>query len=299
MAALMPLPAAVPPRLTFQRGFTLMELAMVMFIFALLLGGMILPLSAQNELRRQAETQKTLSDARDALIGFAMINGRLPCPASSTSNGRESFCSNQSGACTATTNRDSPGAADHGRCSNPHDGFFPAASLGFTPVDSQGYAIDGWGEDTVNRLRYAITDVSYTPTATTAYCQPSGGTGTTAFFPFTCPSGMKEIFSAVSSSDLRICNGGANVTNVGTTTADCSAGNALATDAVAIVYSVGKTGGSAGAGTDENHNPNPKSTLTADRAFVDAPQSASFDDSLVWISKSALFGRLVTAGKLP
>lgn len=290
---------AVPPGLTFSRGFTLMELAMVMFIFALLLGGMILPLSAQNELRHRTDTQKILADARDALIGFAMINGRLPCPASSTSNGLESFCSNQSGACTATTTWASPGAADHGRCSNPHDGFLPAASLGFTPVDNAGYAVDGWGDETVNRIRYAVSDISYTPTAATTYCQPSGVAGTTAFYPFTCPNGMKEIFSSVSSSDLRICNGGANVSNAGTASADCTAGNALASDAVAVLYSLGKNGGSSGSGTDENHNPNPQSTLAADRVFVDAAQSATFDDTVLWISKSGLLGRMVTAGKLP
>ena len=62
-------------------GFTLIELAIVMFIVSLLIGGMLLPLSAQQDIRARQETEKTLSDIRDALIGYALVNGYLPCPA--------------------------------------------------------------------------------------------------------------------------------------------------------------------------------------------------------------------------
>lgn len=72
----------IPLRITIlQRGFTLVELAIVMFIVALLIGGMLLPLSAQQDIRARQETDKTLSDIRDALMGFAVANGYLPCPA--------------------------------------------------------------------------------------------------------------------------------------------------------------------------------------------------------------------------
>ena len=64
-----------------QHGFTLLELAIVMFIVALLLGGMLLPLSAQQDIRARQETEKNLGDIRDALIGYTVINGYLPCPA--------------------------------------------------------------------------------------------------------------------------------------------------------------------------------------------------------------------------
>jgi prepilin-type N-terminal cleavage/methylation domain-containing protein len=64
-----------------ERGFTLVELAIVMFIVALLLGGMLLPLSAQQDIRARQGTERTLDEIRDALIGYAIINGYLPCPA--------------------------------------------------------------------------------------------------------------------------------------------------------------------------------------------------------------------------
>ncbi len=97
----------MPPRITFrQRGFTLVELAIVMFIVALLLGGMLLPLSAQQDIRSQGETQKQLADINEALLGFAASHtagdGKpyLPCPDIDT-DGRENrtgnACTNQDG----------------------------------------------------------------------------------------------------------------------------------------------------------------------------------------------------------
>ena len=65
-------------------GFTLVEMAIVLVIIGLLLGGMLMPLSAQMEQRRNSETQKALDEINQALIGFAVANGRLPCPATAT-----------------------------------------------------------------------------------------------------------------------------------------------------------------------------------------------------------------------
>lgn len=65
-----------------RNGFTLAELAVVLVIVGLLLGGLMVPLSAQTDIRYRTETDKALADIREALIGYAIINGRLPCPAS-------------------------------------------------------------------------------------------------------------------------------------------------------------------------------------------------------------------------
>lgn len=201
------------------RGFTLVELAIVMFIVSLLLGGMLLPLSAQQDVRAFGDTQKVLAEARDALLGYAMANDRLPCPASSTSNGVE----------------DPVGG---GTCNHPHDGYFPAATLGLSPVDSNGYLVDGWGSDAYNRVRYAVS------TANTN--------------ALTTSSGMKNTGITVVAPDLQVCSTGVSMANAGNaTTAACASGKALATDAVAVIYSLGKNAGSAGAGTEETHNPNP------------------------------------------
>ena len=243
-----------------NRGFTLIELAIVMFIVSLLLGGMLLPLSAQQDVRAFAETQRILAEARDALLGFAMANDRLPCPASSASNGVES-------------------PVGGGTCTNPYDGFFPSATLGLTPVDARGYLVDGWGGENVNRVRYAVT------TANTN--------------AFTTASGMRTTGMTTLAPDLKVCATGVGMTNPGAATAACAASTSLATDAVAVVYSLGKNAGAGRGGAEESHNPNPQAGVGADPAFVSAPPGAAFDDQVRWLSKSTLFNRLVAAGRLP
>ena len=66
---------------TAPRGFTLVELAVVLAIFGLLLGIMVIPLGTQVDQRRFAEAERQLAAVHEALLGFAIANGRLPCPA--------------------------------------------------------------------------------------------------------------------------------------------------------------------------------------------------------------------------
>ena len=100
-----------------QGGFTLVELAIVLIIVTLLTSGLMMSLMAQQEMMASAETQRRLNEARDALLGFAAANGRLPCPAA-----------------PATTGLELP--AGGGDCNNPWDGFLPAITLGMTPTRS-------------------------------------------------------------------------------------------------------------------------------------------------------------------
>lgn len=246
-----------------QRGFSLIEIAIVLFIVSLLLGGMLLPLAAQQDMRNQGDTQKQLTEAREALLGFAIANGRLPCPASAGSNGVES-----------------PATAATGfPCTNPYDGFLPAVTLGLAPIDAQGFAVDGWGGNTINRIRYAVTTANASA--------------------FTTANGMKTITMTALVPDLKICNAGGGVVNPSTPAADCTAASSLATDAVAVIYSLGKNAATGGNGTDENHNPNPQSTIAADRVFISAQPSTTFDDQMIWLSKNILVNRMVSAGQLP
>ena len=61
-------------------GFSLTELAIVLLIIALLLRGMLMPLSAQRDLHDSGATRRQLDEIKGALLGFAAVNGRLPCP---------------------------------------------------------------------------------------------------------------------------------------------------------------------------------------------------------------------------
>ena len=67
-----------------QRGFTLVELAIALFVIGLLLAGALIPLSTQMEVRSITDTRRIMDQISEALIGFAQTNGRLPCPAIAT-----------------------------------------------------------------------------------------------------------------------------------------------------------------------------------------------------------------------
>src|SRR5687767_8707088 len=62
------------------RGFTLVEIAIAIFIIMLLLGSILVPLTTQVEQRQVSETQKMLKDIKEALISHAVAKGYLPCP---------------------------------------------------------------------------------------------------------------------------------------------------------------------------------------------------------------------------
>ena len=115
------------------RGFTLVEIAIAIFIIALLLGSILVPLTTRVEQRQISETQKTLDEIRDALIGFAIANGHLPCPDKTTATG-------------AGTANDGIEDVNAGVCVATNDGNVPWVTLGVG-------ASDVWG----NRFRYQVT----------------------------------------------------------------------------------------------------------------------------------------------
>lgn len=110
-----------------QSGFTLVEIAIVLIIVGLMIGGLVTPLSMQLEQRKISETQKSMEEAREALIGYALRNGYLPCPATSASNGLEARAGN--------------------RCAGDRrSGYLPWATLGLGKLD-------GWN----HLFRYSVT----------------------------------------------------------------------------------------------------------------------------------------------
>jgi prepilin-type N-terminal cleavage/methylation domain-containing protein len=107
-----------------QSGFTLVEIAIVLLIVGLLIGGMLAPLSSQMEQRRVTDTKLAMEEAREALFGFALRNGYLPCPAISATNGLEDRT---------------------GNVCNKRYGFLPWATLGVGKLDGwdrvMGYTV--------------------------------------------------------------------------------------------------------------------------------------------------------------
>lgn len=243
----MPLPSLSSR--TALRGFTLTELAIVLVIVALMIGGMLVSLSSARDLAGEKETQKQLAVINDALIGFMAAQQRLPCPAA-----------------PGTTGVESPAG---GACTHPYTGFVPAITLGITPANAQGYAIDAWG----NPLRYAVTTANANAFTTAGGLKAAWATNPAAIAP-----------------DLFVCSTAAHVT-----ANDCPAAERLTETAVAIIFSTGRNGGEAPTGADELAN----STTSNDKVFVIAAPGPAFDDLLVWLSPNTLYGRLIAAGRLP
>lgn len=245
-----------------QHGFSLIEMAIVLFIVALLLGGLLPTVSSQLEQQRRNETRKQLDEIQQALIGYAIINNRLPCPSSGTNDGVESF--------------EPGGNASNGQCSNFFNGFVPAAALGFTTgVDNQGrkgYAVDSWG----NRIRYAITAANTRAFATT--------------------SGISFSFASLA-PDLLVCS-----TATGITASSCSGNALTSNPGVPVViFSTGTNGAYGGISADEAANLD-GTNANNNRTFVSHPTTPSpneFDDLVIWISPNILINRMVTAGRLP
>ncbi len=124
----------------YSLGFTLIELAIVLFIVTLLLGGVLTPLGQQITERQSAETRRALETARIALVGYALRPtgraGPLPCPDMRGGTGDNSG------------NRADDGLEDrleNGICATL-SGNLPWNTLGLPEGDA-------WG----NRLGYAVT----------------------------------------------------------------------------------------------------------------------------------------------
>jgi prepilin-type N-terminal cleavage/methylation domain-containing protein len=103
--------------LQLQSGFTLVEMAISLVIVGLLLGGMVLPVLTLQEQTTFNENKQKLSEIREALIGYGMSHGYLPCPAVSYSDG-----SPDRNTTTGVCNKDV--------------GFLPWSELGFQKLDS-------------------------------------------------------------------------------------------------------------------------------------------------------------------
>jgi len=255
----------------------------VLGLIGLLLGSLMVPLRSQVENRKFTDTQKILDNAREALIGYAVANGYFPCPADYglVSNGAEATHDTATGTCLSA----GAGSVNGGATAGVYVGYLPAVTLGFTPIDANGYAVDAWGL-TQNRIRYAV---SYTT---------SPVTGIT--FPYTKVNGMRSavMSNILSANLLSVCNTATGSSN----TACASAATTLTSNAIVVIWSLGANAGTTG-GTSTQEAENVEALASVDRVFVMRDKSdiaaTEFDDIVTWISTPILFSRLLAAGQLP
>lgn len=248
-----------------QQGFTLLEMAIVLMIVGLLLGGLLVPLSAQMEQRNNSDTQKSLSEIKDAITGYALANGRLPCPADRTTP-------------TNQTNADGVPAGQEyrivGLCANVGNnaawGVLPWVTLGVSETDA-------WG----NRYTYRVTDYFADDIGNPTYggvCSPSSPPSLASFA--LCSPGNLKILSAPSVTladkvPAVIISHGKNTAGAWTTQG-------------AQILPVSSD-------LDEREN----SDGALNNNYTSHTPTQTYDDLVVWISTNILLNRMVTAGKLP
>lgn len=244
-----------------------MEISIVLLIVGLVVGAIAIPIATRLESRRIEDTTRLLDLAQEKLLAYALKYGYFPCPALEGTSGQE------------------PGNANHtsGFCPQYH-GYLPAAALGWTPVDAQGFAVDAWGT-TGSRIRYAV----------------SSGPVDTITAPFTRVNGLANagIAAVGSASLLHICGSGTGVNG----NVDCGSAPRLATNAAIVVWSVGPNALTGGTNVHEAQNPNPNNAGGADRIFVSRPRSGGgsepdFDDIVRWTPGPIVSGKLQVAGMM-
>lgn len=183
-----------PVRLAVSKGFTLTELAIVLFIVALLIGGMMVPLSAQIDQRNISDTNKTLAEIREALIGYAASH-------QATATGKPYL------PCPTTDNSGTEDRSPAGDCKK-NEGWLPWVTLGVGQTDA-------WN----NRFRYSVkfpfaysgdgfkldTTITIPPLPSLKVCDSSGCTNTIADnLPVVILSHGKNGAGATTSSGLKL-----------------------------------------------------------------------------------------------
>ena len=230
-----------------------------MFILALLLGAILVPLATQVEERQIGETQKKQDEIKEVLIGFAVAQGYLPCPAVSARNGQE-------------------GNRTAGIC-NSRFGYLPWQTLGVSQLDA-------WGQLYRYSVTPAFTNNTTTPTPVFTLTTP----GDIAINTRDSAGAITSLASANSVLAIVISHGkngygGVNENDVahflppssGTPPiwpANFPDENANLTGTISFVSRSKQQEGATGGGGE-------------------------FDDVVTWVPRFLLINRMITAGKLP
>jgi hypothetical protein len=176
--------------------------------------------------------------------------------------------------------------AGGGVCTNPYNGFLPAATLGIGPTDPQGYLLDAWG----NRIRYAVSQYVHTP----PYVDGATCAGDAKrCYLFTTTNALSQVGIsnlAATLPELRVCD-----------VANCA--GALDFRAPAVVLSNGRNFSSQAAGLTAASLDEVENSTGVDNEFVardprPGGPGVEFDDLVSWISPNILYNRLIAAGAI-
>ncbi|MDM8564784.1 prepilin-type N-terminal cleavage/methylation domain-containing protein [Candidatus Halobeggiatoa sp. HSG11] len=108
------------------KGFSLIELAIALAIIGLIMSGLLESMALMSDYKKINKTDVTLEQIKESLVGFAIINRRLPCPAR---------CSKYKKHCVnGAYDVDAIGIEDTALCKK--EGYLPWADLGIGRHDA-------------------------------------------------------------------------------------------------------------------------------------------------------------------
>lgn len=177
------------------RGFTLIELAVAMFIIVLMLGSILVPLTTQVEQRQISDSQRSLEEIKEAILGFAVANGYLPCPDITSGTNANDGAEDVTGTnCTAS------------------EGNMPWATLGVAGTDPWGnrfrYRVD---TDFTNRgTLFGFSSSADLQVCTTATCSTTAPEST---LTQAAPNGAPAVILSHGKNGLGAINANTNVSN--------------------------------------------------------------------------------------
>lgn len=251
-----------------QRGFSLVELSIVILVMGLLLGGLMMPLSVQRENARYRAGLEQLDAIESAIEGFALLNGFLPCPATPASAGL---------------------AAPTGNACVVQHGFVPATTLDLNGQrNDDNLLLDPWGSP----LRYSVT------------ASDADGNGS---WDFVTPGELASVTMPLLAPDLTVCRTatGSSATACASNNDTLTAGAPLIVYSLGKDWSAFTSADQLeNVGANLGGGPSAATyRVASDPVFVLRGRSelpgGEFDDQLLWMAPNQLYGRLVDAGHLP
>jgi len=292
-------------------------MAVVIVIVGLLLGGLLMPMSMQIENYNRHETKKTMDSIKEALIGFALTNGRLPCP-DFDGDGVEDRSAPPAPSDWDTLDtspnpdeiRRPTQACANATPANLYQGYLPFVSIGIGRQDL-------WNDRFTYRVSPEFTDTFDVWAEITA----DGALDAAEI----AVAALRTDTSLSSKGDIAISDRGDDTSTVGVETKSLNPiiGNAAAlstANAAAVIISHGKNRLSATqassttamtaapANSDELMNATngiqkvsrtPTPSTSACNDTTEGSSFCEFDDMVDWIAPTILLSRMVAAGKLP
>ena len=259
-----------------QTGFTLVEIAIVLLIVTILLGFSVAMFPLQKELKQYRSVEIEMDSVIEHLIAFAQVNGRLPCPDTSTDVDLSGNTIDGEEDRVATNECEA------------YFGFLPARTLGLNgKYNAAGVMVDPWDSG----YGYAVSNFN-------------AGTPGNPDIHLVTPNGIRDEGMANVMPDLFICDDSPNLGN----DLDCSAtvngaesGDVLGANGAvaAVIISLGKDSDIPATSKIQAENLDDFNNGRLDKVYIFSPRRDDYDDIVRWIPTNLLFSKMIEADQLP